>query len=108
VAGSSHSGSNFNGTNDADGRVTASFLGTNQDLRLRLTDFDIDTTTEVRVLLNGAHLGYLTPTANNGTGTSQFVIPAEQQLEGSNFLSFVNINAANFWGITNLRIETIV
>jgi subtilisin family serine protease len=97
-------GKGFNGANDADGRVTGRFTSTGQDLVLSLTGFDIDWSTEVRVLLNGSQFGHLTTTPDNATGPSLLTIPASQQLPGVNVLTFVNGNASWLWGITDLLI----
>ena len=102
-----HYGKGFAGANDADGRVTGRFTGTSQDLVLSLTGFDIDWATEIRVLLNGTQFGYLTTTANNGTGPTEFTIPVSQQQPGANVLTFISSNPAWLWGITDLKIEPV-
>ena len=57
--------------------VTAAFQGTGSDLNVQVTGFDIDTSTEVSVSVNGNLLGYLPRGPNNNRLNSQasFLIP---------------------------------
>jgi subtilisin family serine protease len=102
-----HYGKGFGGANDDDGRIRASFTGTSQNLLLSLTGFDIDWSTEVRVLLNGAPLSYLAPTPDNGTGPSEITILASQQKAGTNIITFLNGSSTFMWGITDIVLQPI-
>jgi len=93
--------------NDADGMVTASFTGTSQNLKLSVRDWDINTATEMEVLLNGVHLGYLTPTSPFASGNTFLTILASQQIAGTNVLTFLNNDYLNSWAILYSRIDTI-
>ena len=82
-------GNNFNGATDADGVVTATFTGTAGELLLSLTGYDVDSDTEIEVLLNGVSLGFLSTGVNNGLSQHSFTITAAQQIAGDNVISFV-------------------
>ncbi|MCB2079662.1 MAG: S8 family serine peptidase, partial [Novosphingobium sp.] len=99
-------GKAFNGTNDADGLITARFDSIGSDLHLSVTTYDVDFTDEVQVKVNGTSLGFFGLTANNGTGTFGVDIPAGLQVEGENAITFQNKNAAYVWGLTDVLLET--
>jgi T5SS/PEP-CTERM-associated repeat protein len=96
-------GNNFNGVTDADGVVEASFTGQGADLLLSFTAFDVDTASEVKVLLNGALLGFLAAGVNEGLSQHGFRIDAGQQIAGENILAFTQAqNPAWKWGVTDI------
>ena len=87
--------------------VEAVFENTQSDIRLSVKGYDIDNGTEVAVLLNGTRLGYLPLSGNNSLGDDTvFEISSEQQIAGSNQLSFVQRVPNWKWGVTDIRIES--
>jgi hypothetical protein len=98
-------GNNFDGTADADGTITAGFIGAGHDLVLDLEGFDIDNGGEVEVLLNGGSLGFMTAGSNNGFQRQQFLIEGADQQDDANLLSFIQRdNPAFKWGFTDLTL----
>jgi hypothetical protein len=81
------------------------FAATSNDLTLDLRVFDIDNATEVSVLLNGAFVGYLPTTANNGTGHTSLTFSADSLVSGNNSISFVQRLPGSRWGITDLLLS---
>ena len=59
-------GNKFNGTSDADGVVTAGFIGQATDVELTFNAYDVDFADEIEVLLNGVSLGFLPVGVNEG------------------------------------------
>lgn len=99
-------GHRVNGQTDEDGRIVMDFDGTINDLTLNLRGYDIDTANEVQVLLNGSSIGYLGTTSNNGYGASEFVISADDQLNGTNTIEFVQeINDSFIWGVDDVSLS---
>jgi subtilisin-like proprotein convertase family protein len=96
-------GNNFAGMSDGDGLVQASFSSAGQDLLLTFDGYDIDTSAEVEVLLNGVSLGILSAGIDSGLVSYQFVISDTEQLAGENILSFSQIGEVSWnWGVTNI------
>ena len=88
--------------------VEAVFGNTQSDIRLSVKGYDIDNGTEVAVLLNGTRLGYLPLSGNNSLGDDTvFEISSEQQIAGSNQLSFVQRVPRWRWGVTDIHIESV-
>ena len=98
-------GYGFNGLYSHRNKATFTFDGSNDDLVLTTDTFDIDTTNEVQVNLNGEPLGKLSITANNATGQDSFLINAAKQVSGENTLEFTQRNPGWFWGIGNLLLS---
>ena len=93
------------GSDDAEDVVVVTFAGTASDLVLHVTGFDVDTGTEVQVVLNGNDiaLGFLTPGADGGlNGGDAFSISAAGQVSGTNVIAFRRTGALNPWGVTDL------
>ncbi|MEZ5742145.1 MAG: S8 family serine peptidase [Sphingomonadaceae bacterium] len=95
-------GNVFNGTSDADGRVVASFTGTDEELSLSLTGWDITWYGEVKVFLNGAQVGTLLKTEVLTTGPTEILIAPEDQQPGVNTLAFISSRPVQPWGITDI------
>ena len=51
------------GTDEHDEAITVRYLATGDDLSLEMVGFDIDTNHDVELFLNGASLGFLSPSA---------------------------------------------
>ena len=98
-------GYNFNGQNDHRTQVTFEFDHVGSDVNLTVSAFDIDTADEVNVLVNGASIGFLARTQNNGTGETMLNIPASMLVEGGNAVSFIQKVPGYTWGVTNLLID---
>ncbi len=92
------------GSNQHKTELYASFTGTNQDLTLHVTGYDIDFVDELAVYLNGDLIGYLTRGPNNKLNAGDtFTIPASAQvLGGTNLLHFKVKTSGWIWGVTNL------
>ena len=87
------------------GGLVAWFESTGEDLTFDVTGYDIDSYTEVRVLLNGEAVGYCSPGTDNGlNGGDTFLLEAQAQKAGWNEIQFVTIKPNRIWGVTNLLI----
>ncbi len=85
--------------------VTAEFQGTGSDLELAVTGYDVDTSTEVSVSVNGNLLGYLPKGSSNNSLSSEafFLIPAADQLSDINTIEFTQTGSSGWiWGVTNI------
>jgi len=82
------------------------FTGTDRNLNLKLTGFDIDIKDEVAIELNGSVIGHLAKTTNNAEGPTEFLIPSHLQIVGDNALIFRQKNINWRWGIKNLLLQT--
>ena len=97
-------GNGFSGLSDSDGVIIAGFTGSDNDLLLSLTGYDIDYAGEVEVSLNGDLLGSLSvgPNEQFNSGDS-FVIPADDQLTGTNLVHIEQTGKPSYiWGVTDL------
>ena len=99
-------GNRFNGANDADGIVVASFTGTNEQLALSMSTWDINFWGEVSILLNDEFLVKLDPTGSGSGGTFDVFIPAALQLTGENTIAFVSTYPKQAWGVTDIVLES--
>ncbi|NIP47528.1 MAG: S8 family serine peptidase, partial [Gammaproteobacteria bacterium] len=99
-------GNNF-GSNQHPTELYATFTGTNQDLTLHVTGYDIDYADELAVSLNGTLIGYLSVGPNNGLNAGDtFTIPASAQvLGGTNLLHFKVRTSGWIWGVTGLLLS---
>jgi hypothetical protein len=87
------------------GGLVASFQSTGDDLLFDVTGYDIDSNTEVRVLLNGEELGHLSRGTDNGlNGGDTFLLEARAQQAGLNAIEFITIKPNRKWGVTDLLI----
>ncbi len=83
----------------------ARFESVGAGLALRVTGHDIDLDDEVRVLLNGQPLGWLSRGTPGGTNRGdQFNIPVSWQLTGTNRVTFAQQNADWVWGVSDLSL----
>ena len=88
------------------GGLVATFDSTGEALTFRGTGYDIDSNTEVRVLLNGEELGYLSAGADNGlNGGDTFLLQAQAQKVGLNEIQFVTKRPNRVWGVTDLLLS---
>ena len=98
-------GFNYQGVTEHREAAQFTFQGNNENLTLELTGFDIDSATEIAVLVNQQNVGFLSVTPNNGTGTSIISIPVSSQIVGENTLSFIQRRPGWRWGITDLLLS---
>ena len=99
-------GQGWNGLKEPDGSVAFSFnlSDASQDINLNLNAFDVDGSTEVKMLLNGKLIDHLDPTGNQATTAQSFTLANDDLISGSNTLQFVNQNAAWQWGIDQVTL----
>ena len=82
------------------GGLVATFDSTGEALTFSVTGYDIDSNTEVRVLLNGEELGYLSTGADKGlNGGDTFLLQAQAQKVGLNEIQFVTKRPNRVWGV---------
>jgi len=98
-------GYRFNGVSENRDAADFVFEGQNVDVVLYVDGFDIDTTREVKVEVNGKSVGYLSRTLNSETGASIIVIPSSAQTGGDNTLRFSQISSGWTWGVTNVLLS---
>jgi len=96
----------FQGTNSHRDNAVFSFTGGSGSLQLKVDTYDIDTNSEVEVLLNGLPHSFLPTTNNNAFGEHTISIPVELQLSGQNTLQFNQQVSGWIWGLTNLLLTT--
>jgi len=86
--------------------VTAEFQGTGSDLEIAVTGYDVDTRTEVSVSLNGRLLGFLPRGSSNNSFSAEavFLLPAADQLSGTNTIEFAQARRGWIWGVTNIQL----
>ena len=97
-------GNHYDGQLEPDGDIVAEFNGTNKDLRLFLSGYDIDNGGEVKVLVNGVSVGYLSKGLNNKHVSYVVEIPKELQNSGTNTITFDQTNDHWKWGVTDLKL----
>jgi len=100
-------GFSFEGTSNSREGADFTFTSTGADLSLDLRAFDIDTSTEVAVLLNGTRIAHLPRTSNNATAAARVDLPLGSQIAGINILSFVQTRPGWRWGITELLLSPV-
>ena len=89
------------------GVVTARFdvTDTSQDLLLSFRAYDIDSTDEVIVKLNGSVFENLDKTSNNKTGNQEISLSASDLVLGENELTFTAKYPTGKWGIGNFALK---
>ena len=86
--------------------LIAAFQNTGVDSELSVTGYDIDSTDELAVYLNGGLLGHLSIGPNNRLNAGDtFVILACQQRSGLNVIEFRQKVPGYIWGVTNLLLS---
>jgi Zn-dependent metalloprotease len=95
-------GHNF-GTDQNDVSLFAVFNGSEMDLELSVTGYDVDFTDEVAVFLNGDLLGHLSTGSNDALNAGDtFLIQAAEQHPGMNVIEIQQRTPGFKWGVTNL------
>ena len=104
-------GNGWDGTNDADGRVTFGFTASSDqaesDLAVDLIAYDIDFSDETAIEVNETTIGYLETTANNESASQSFTIDTSNVTEGSNILAFINKRPSWVWGVNDVSINEL-
>lgn len=86
--------------------LIARFNGTSQDLMLSALGYDVDTSREIQVRLNGRLLGNLLKGKNRELqGNNRFSIPAVLQKDGENEIEFSSTDST--WGVTNILLRDV-
>lgn len=86
--------------------LSASFTGGSRDLVLSATGYDVDSSDEVTVRLNGRTLGYLKPGGNKLLQDGNlFSIPAMFQIQGTNVIEFYSTDKR--WGVTDILLSDV-
>lgn len=71
---------------------------------LHVIGYDIDSSTEISVLLNDVRVGYLQKSSNNGFQNTEIQIPRSSYKTGKNVLSFVQKNKGARWGVSDIEL----
>lgn len=98
-------GFRFEGVNNHRDILERRFDASGSDLTLTLTGFDIDNRTEVRVLVNGTPIGFLSRTPNNRRGLSELTIVRSLLNSKGNTLRIEQLNSGWIWGVTDLLLS---
>ncbi len=99
-------GNKFNGATDADGIITATFENTGADMVLDFKGYDIDSSNEMEILLNGVSQGFVLSGVNNGLDNYNLAISATDQVSGTNTVAFQQATNPNWkWGVTDLLLK---
>ncbi|MEY8840436.1 hypothetical protein AB9K41_15555, partial [Cribrihabitans sp. XS_ASV171] len=107
-------GNNFNGRTDSDGRVSVLFEreGGGQsggDVLLSLTAYDIDTATEIEILLNGRSQGFLAQGIDDGLSRHEVVLDAQDMRDGTNVVDIIQAADLSWtWGVTDIGLYDLV
>lgn len=104
VADTNKYGYRYPGSASYPGKLTATFSQIDSDVKLTVRAFDIDSSDEVSVFLNGQSLGALRISKNNGERNSVFTITRIAQ-QSTNTLEFVQKTPGDKWGLRNLRVR---
>ncbi|MEY8842217.1 hypothetical protein AB9K41_24565, partial [Cribrihabitans sp. XS_ASV171] len=100
-------GNGFNGTTEADGELLFTFESNDaSSFSLEIEAFDVDTATEIEILLNGDSLGFLETGVNNGLSQHSLSFGAAETVAGLNVLSVVQAQDPSYvWGISSILLE---
>ncbi|MEX0340934.1 MAG: S8 family serine peptidase [Arenibacterium sp.] len=99
-------GNKYDGQTDLDGEVAMTFESTGKTMLLEFDAFDIDSTGEVEVYINGTLLGPVSVGLNDATSAKSFLIDTGVQVPGTNEITFVQAKKLSFkWGVTNVVID---
>jgi len=99
-------GYGFNGVNSTPEKAEFVFAASDQNLKLLLTGYDIDTDDEIAIELNANVIGHLAKTPNNAQGPTEFLIPSHLLAAGDNTLTFRQKNINWRWGIKDILLQT--
>ena len=86
------------------GIIDFTFDSSSSNLTLQLGTYDIDSNSEIEVLVNNQSIGFLSVTGNQQTGTASLSINASL-LSSANTLSFVAKNPNFQWGMFDLLLS---
>ncbi|MEX0310467.1 MAG: S8 family serine peptidase [Tateyamaria sp.] len=99
-------GNKYDGATDTDGEIAMTFESTGKPMLLEFDAFDIDSTGEVEVYVNGTLVGPVSVGLNNALSAKTFLIGVEVQQPGTNEITFVQAEKVSFkWGVTNVVID---
>ena len=107
-------GFRFNGVSNYRESLELQFDASGSDLTLTLSGFDIDFAREVRVLVNGTEIGFISRTTNrngaspsndNGRGLTRLTVDESLLSNTGNTLRFEQSNPGLTWGVTDLLLS---
>ncbi|MEX0281223.1 MAG: S8 family serine peptidase [Arenibacterium sp.] len=99
-------GNKYDGATDLDGEVAMSFDSIGKPMLLEFDAFDIDSTGEVEVYVNGTLVGPVSVGLNNALSAKTFLVGTDVQVPGTNEITFVQASNVSFkWGVTNVVID---
>ena len=99
-------GFRFEGINSHREALERQFDASGTELLLTVTGYDIDIASEVRVLVNGTEIGFVSTTSNNGRGTTQLTIDRSLLDSAGNTLRFEQSTPGWTWGVTDLLLSS--
>ncbi len=106
ITDSNSYGNGFGNNENPDGLNGAFHVGSKEDLVLSVEGFDIDTSGEVGIYVNGKFVGYLAAGSDGAlTDTQRFSIPSYWLTSGYNFLEFKVDGGDSIWGVTNIAVR---
>jgi hypothetical protein len=90
--------------------VNYNFDGTGGDVTLSYQVWDVDSSTEVEILVNGDSVGFAPITPNASWGSTQAIVLPDDSVNDSvaNLLTFSNTRnppKTNYWGVQNVSLE---
>ncbi|MFC3613796.1 hypothetical protein ACFORG_08510 [Lutimaribacter marinistellae] len=92
-----------------DNKAVVYFDSNGYDQTISFKGYDIDAVGEIEAMLNGKSLGFLSLGGNGAFADYSLTLSAADMAEGLNAISFhQRIDPAYEWGITDLRLDTIV
>ena len=77
------------------------------DTKLQVIGYDVDSSSEVSVLLNDALIGNLSSSVNNGFSNTSLTIPRTEYTSGENIISFENEKGKVRWGISDVEVTEL-
>ena len=88
--------------------INIDFENAGEDLVLSVKGFDVDSNTEIEILLNGQQVGFLSQGLNGGlSGGDSFTLPVGSMLPGTNRLTFRVVPPGEDWGIAEIVLQTV-
>jgi hypothetical protein len=91
-------------------KVLFSFTGSPGNQTLRYEAWDVDSSTQLKIVLNGHTIGYAPVTGNNAWGGTQTIVLPDKWVSdaGTNILKFNNTKNPphrNKWGVRNVQLQ---
>ena len=88
--------------------VHIDFENPGEDLVLFVKGFDVDSDTEIEILMNGQSIGFLSEGLNDGlSGGNAFTLEMANMLPGTNRITFRVAPPGENWGVAEIELETV-